>query len=64
VKSHFEINKKAGAKCLIVFYDRRLDNFNRAIEKGLSDQGLKHGEATVIALPRRCESTTQKPLNF
>lgn len=51
MKSRIEVNKETGAKCLTVFYDRRLDNFDEAIQKGLSDHGLKHGDANVIALP-------------
>ena len=49
MKSHFKLNKKTGAKYLIVYYDQ--DNFNRAIEKGLSDHGLEPGKIQVIALP-------------
>ena len=64
MKSYITQNKKTGAKCLTVFYDRRLDDFDQAIKKGLSDHGLKPGEATVLALPGRRESMTQKPLNF
>ncbi|NIA31765.1 MAG: hypothetical protein GWP06_17880 [Actinobacteria bacterium] len=57
MKSHIEVNQETGVRCLTVFYDRHLDNFNQAIEKGLSDHGLKHGEATVIALPKTMKCT-------
>jgi len=64
VKSYISQNEESGVKILYVFYDRHLDNFDQAIEKGLSEHGLKHGEATVIALPGRCESMPKKALNF
>jgi len=64
MKSYISKNKKTGAKCLTVFYDRHLDNFNQAIEKGLSDHGLKHGEATIIVLPSPCKNMTQRTLDF
>ena len=50
MKSYIAQNKKTGAKCLIVYYDQ--DNFNQAIEKGLSDHGLEPGKIQVIALPK------------
>jgi len=56
MKSFIELNKKTGAKCLTVFYDRHLDNFNQTIEKGLSDHGLEPGKIQVIAFPRTMKS--------
>ena len=41
MKSYIAQNKKPGAKCLVVYYDRRLDNLEQAIRKGLSDHSLK-----------------------
>ena len=58
MKSHISHNKETGAKYLTVFYNRRLNDFNEAIEKGLSDHGLKHGEANVIAFPKTIKSIT------
>jgi len=61
MKSYITQNKETGAKCLTVFYDRKLDDFDQAIEKGLTDHGLKRGEGAVIALPSSCGNVTQKP---
>ena len=60
MKSHIEINKKTGTKCLTIFYDRNLNDFVEAIERGLLDHGLKHGEANVIALPKTIKDMPKK----
>ena len=51
MRSYISHNKETGVKCLTIFYDRRLNDFNQAIEKGLSDRGLEPGKIQVIALP-------------
>ena len=56
MKSFIELNKNTGSKCLTVFYDSHLDNFNEAIEKGLLDHGLESGEIQVIALPKKMKA--------
>ena len=53
MKSYVEINKETGIKCLTVFYDRKLDDFDQAIEKGLKDHGLRCGQVNVIAISDR-----------
>ena len=51
MRSRIEVNEKTGAKCLIVYYDRQVDNFNQAILQGLKEHGLEVGQVAVIALP-------------
>jgi hypothetical protein len=58
MKSHISQNKETGAKALIVYYDKCLDNFSQAIESGLTEHGLKHGEVNVIAFPKTMKSMT------
>jgi hypothetical protein len=58
MKSHISQNKETGAKALMVFYDKRLDNFDYAIESGLTEHGLKHGQINVIAFPKTMKSIT------
>lgn len=53
MRSYVEVNKETGFKYLTVFYDSNLDDFDQAIEKGLAEYGLEHGEVNVIALPKQ-----------
>ena len=62
MNSRIEENQETGAKALIVYYDRRTDNFDQAIESGLAEHGLKNGEVNVIALPETIKNSAKEIL--
>jgi hypothetical protein len=51
ILSRLEHNERTGTRCLIVYYDSKLDDFNEAIEKALSKHCPKPGDMTVIVSP-------------
>ena len=56
------LKQNGDKKHLIVYYDRKLDNFSEAIEAALREHGLKAGKVPVLCLPAKelnCGSTAQ-----
>jgi hypothetical protein len=45
------LEQNGGQRYLIVYYDRKLDNFNDAIKYALEKHRLKVGELPVLCLP-------------
>jgi hypothetical protein len=56
--SKLEIN--GGQKHLVVYYDKRLDDFNDAIKTALLKHKLESGECPVLCLPAKDENCGNK----
>jgi hypothetical protein len=50
-QSKIEVDEKAGRKSLVVFYDSKTDDFDKAINHAMAFHRIKHGQMNVIALP-------------
>ena len=47
------LEENNGHRYLVVYYDKRLDDFDRAIKTALLKHKLKPGECAVLCLPRK-----------
>jgi hypothetical protein len=51
------LENNGGQKYLIVYYDKRLDDFDRAIKTALLKHKLQPGECAVLCLPFKSEAS-------
>jgi len=47
------LEQNGGQKYLVVYYDQRLDDFDRAIKTALLKHKLEPGECPVLCLPEK-----------
>jgi hypothetical protein len=50
-RTKIKISKKTGRKCLIVYYDSKKDDYDKAIDQAIALHGIRDKHVTVIAMP-------------